>query len=73
MIIFMLKYTIINMNCQHYTYLESMKNAENWGNAKKHNEQILEHNRLNLNEALSLTVEAPLVKVALITSHNVPV
>ena len=45
-------YNYININYQHNAYLESIKISiigRNWGNAKKHNEQILEHNRLKPN------------------------
>ena len=52
MIIFMQKCTIINIYCQHNAYLESIKTSiidRNWGNAKKDNEQIMEHNRLKPN------------------------
>ena len=51
MIIFIQKCIIININCQHNAYLESIKMSivgRKLGNAKKHNEQILEHNRVKL-------------------------
>ena len=45
---FMQKYTIININCQHNRYLESIKMSIIGRKlAKKHNEQIMKHNRLN--------------------------
>ena len=55
MIIFMQKCTIININCQHNAYLESIKMSiigRKLGKCQKHNEQILEHNILNLSRSI---------------------
>ena len=48
------------MNCQHNAYLESIKTSiigRKLGNAKKHNRQILEHNRLRPTLHSFITIE----------------